>query len=88
MPHPPSEEEPPFQLTVYIGTSGNPFFLGPAPEKDIACQIYYAAGPSGRNVDYLMNLVDALNSIAPEAVDPHLCCLVEEVKSLDGRSHL
>lgn len=71
------------QLTVYIGTRDNPFFLGPASNQEMARQIYHSVGPSGPNKDYLLNLAQAVRSIAPHANDPHLFSLEEEVIAMD-----
>lgn len=55
---------------VYIATEENDAFLGPATEKDIAQQILNAAGPSGRNLDYLLELANVLREL--NADDPHV----------------
>ncbi|KAK7462497.1 hypothetical protein BaRGS_00038466 [Batillaria attramentaria] len=84
-PYPPSTDITTIRITVYIGTGDNPFFLGPAPDEEIAHQIFHAEGPSGRNVDYLLNLTHSLRTmIAPHAVDSHLSALEEKVKALSS----
>ena len=45
---------------VYLAPAGNFAFLGEAPLPDIARQIIASAGPSGRNIDYLLELAAAL----------------------------
>jgi len=55
---------------VYIATEENAAFLGPASEQEIANQIASAAGPSGRNRDYLMDLANALRAMGKD--DPHV----------------
>lgn len=55
---------------VYIATEDNAAFLGPAPEAAIARHIAGAAGPSGPNSDYLLQLADALRSLGAE--DEHV----------------
>ncbi|XP_059147988.1 putative glutathione-specific gamma-glutamylcyclotransferase 2 [Physella acuta] len=82
--YPQQEEEKPFQLTLYIGTEDNPFYLGPASLEDMAMQIFHASGPSGNNKDYIFNLADALRRIAPEAEDEHLFELEQELLRLEN----
>ena len=55
---------------VYIATADNEAFLGPASERKIAQQITISAGPSGSNVDYILNLAEALREL--KAVDRHV----------------
>lgn len=55
---------------VYIATEDNEAFLGHAPEADIAHQIARAAGPSGRNDEYLLKLAQALRHLGDD--DPHV----------------
>jgi len=55
---------------VYIATTDNAAFLGPAPAADIALQIARSAGPSGPNRDYLLNLAAALRALGDQ--DPHV----------------
>ncbi|KAJ1967955.1 hypothetical protein IWQ62_001539 [Dispira parvispora] len=57
---------------VYIGTVDNEAFLGPADSVEIANQIYRSVGPSGPNVDYLLNLCVALRAMGEHALDTHL----------------
>ncbi|BFZ11973.1 hypothetical protein BsWGS_15012 [Bradybaena similaris] len=86
--HPQDPNEKPFPLTLYIGTEDNPFFLGPAPLEDMAKQIFYSVGPSGRNKDYIFNLAKALRQIAPEAEDQHLYGLEQELLRLENDQKL
>lgn len=68
---------------VYIATKDNSAFLGPATEHDIARQISTASGPSGRNIDYLLELANVLRQL--NADDPHVFAverLVREQKQL------
>lgn len=48
---------------VYIAGPDNAAFLGAAPEDEIAAHIRDAAGPSGRNRDYLLQLDAALSKL-------------------------
>lgn len=55
---------------VYIATEDNAAFLGPAPARDIARQIAASSGPSGANIDYLLQLAEALRALGDH--DPHV----------------
>ncbi|CAG8730011.1 6165_t:CDS:2, partial [Acaulospora colombiana] len=57
---------------VYIATTKNESYVGPAPLDVMARQIFHSVGPSGTNKEYLLNLTSALRSIAPDAYDGHL----------------
>ncbi len=56
---------------VYIATTNNESFLGPAPLIDIATQIVNSSGPSGRNDEYLLKLAQSLRSF-PGGEDAHV----------------
>lgn len=45
---------------VYVATRDNPHFLGPEEPEAIARQILRSRGPSGPNIDYLMELERSL----------------------------
>ena len=55
---------------VYIATRDNEAWLGEASEYDIARQIFGAQGPSGPNLDYLIELARSLRELGLE--DPHV----------------
>jgi cation transport regulator ChaC len=65
---------------VYIASHDNHAFLGPAPLHDIAAQIHRCAGPSGRNVDYLLELARSLRE--HDIHDPHVFELEAKVAAL------
>ena len=72
----------PFEVLLYIATEDNPEYLGPAPASSIAEQIVNSAGPSGCNVEYLMELARSMKEIAPVYYDEHLFTLEAEVVRL------
>lgn len=55
---------------VYIAAMNNFAFLGDAPLDEIAAHISRSAGPSGKNVDYLLELARALRLL--DVSDPHV----------------
>ena len=55
---------------VYIAAADNFAFLGDAPLNEIAAQISRSAGPSGTNIDYLLELTRTLRQL--DISDPHV----------------
>jgi cation transport protein ChaC len=66
---------------VYIATSENAAFLGPASDSEIARHIADSHGPSGPNRDYLTGLADALRTL--RADDPHVFRIERELLNLE-----
>lgn len=54
----------------YIAREDNAAYLGPTSDAEIARQIAGAAGPSGRNSDYVLHLAQALRELGE--VDQHV----------------
>uniref|UniRef100_A0A3B3IJ57 Gamma-glutamylcyclotransferase n=1 Tax=Oryzias latipes TaxID=8090 RepID=A0A3B3IJ57_ORYLA len=64
----PGDEGPaPVQALVYIATSDNPLYLGPASPEDIGAQIASSSGKSGHNLEYLLRLAEFMRSSCPQA---------------------
>ncbi|KAL7380961.1 hypothetical protein ABVT39_026522 [Epinephelus coioides] len=57
---------------VYIATSDNPTYLGPASDKEIAAQIAICRGNTGHNIEYLVRLAEFMRLCCPEVEDEHL----------------
>ena len=55
---------------VYVADQGNFAYLGDAPMGKIAGQIRASHGPSGANVDYVLELEQALRTL--DIHDPHV----------------
>jgi len=55
---------------VYIAAQSNFAFLGDAPPEEIAAQIHRCAGPSGTNIEYVLELARTLRHL--DIADPHV----------------
>ena len=77
-------------VMLYIGTENNENYRGPAPLANVAAQIAAAAGPSGRNAEYLYGLHDAMAALSPlcsdgdGAVEHYLAELTRRVRLIDA----
>ncbi|MDZ7668905.1 MAG: gamma-glutamylcyclotransferase [Gammaproteobacteria bacterium] len=67
--------DPVIAAVVYIAATDNHAYLGPAPLPDMVRQIVSSHGPSGANLDYLLELAAALRAM--NADDPHVFELAE-----------
>ena len=72
------------EATVYVGLPDNPSYLGPADLEVMARHIAASAGPSGRNIDYLLDLRAALAEMGQR--DAHLEALVAHLPAPAGRA--
>ena len=72
------------QATTYVAAASNPAYLGPAPLDAIAAHIHRAAGPSGSNAEYLLELDAALRRLG--AADAHVASLATRVRDLEAAS--
>jgi cation transport protein ChaC len=66
-------EGAPRAALVYVATAANPEYLGHAPLARLAEQIRHAHGPSGSNVEYVLQLAAALRAM--DAEDDHVSAL-------------
>lgn len=73
------------QGLVYIATEGNFAYLGDAPLAEIALQIVNSAGPSGHNLEYLLQLAGALRQLGAD--DPHVFELESLAQALSTEPH-
>ena len=64
---------------TYFAPAGNFAFLGDAPMECMAAQIRRCRGPSGRNIDYVLELAKALRELGVD--DPHVFELERFVNS-------
>ena len=79
---PASHNLTPLRCLVYIGLPNNPQFLGALKPQDVADVISRSHGPSGDNVEYLLQLEEALNSLSEESGDGHISDLADRVRQL------
>lgn len=68
---------------TYIASPKNPRFLGFLPHEQIAIHIAKCAGMSGPNLDYILNLNNALHTAG--LPDPHLTSIAEIVRAKQAR---
>jgi cation transport protein ChaC len=60
---------------MYVAAPGNPDYLGPARLDEIARQVSRASGPSGSNLEYVLELHAMLAALGME--DPHVAELAK-----------
>lgn len=70
--------------TVYIAEVSNHAFLGAAPLDEIAAHIAASSGPSGRNINYLLDLNKALKELGIE--DTHVSDLAKLARDIADES--
>ncbi|MGI9284479.1 MAG: gamma-glutamylcyclotransferase [Pseudomonadales bacterium] len=72
------------QGTVYIAEHDNHAFLGPAPLAEIAAHVVVSSGPSGHNIDYLLELDAALLELGID--DAHVSELAQLVRDIANKT--
>eukprot|EP01117_Protostelium_nocturnum_P002380 TRINITY_DN1305_c0_g1_i3.p1 TRINITY_DN1305_c0_g1~~TRINITY_DN1305_c0_g1_i3.p1 ORF type:complete len:226 (+),score=50.09 TRINITY_DN1305_c0_g1_i3:337-1014(+) len=73
-------DQPFCKALIYLATPENEEYLGPSSYQLIAKQIIDAKGPSGPNLEYLLNLAQSLRSM--NVVDHHVFQLENTVNEL------
>ncbi|XP_034531019.1 glutathione-specific gamma-glutamylcyclotransferase 1-like [Notolabrus celidotus] len=69
---PKEKHHAPLLSLVYIATSDNPIYLGPASDMEIAAQIAISRGNTGNNIEYLVRLAEFMRLYCPGVEDEHL----------------
>lgn len=69
---PEGESQSPVQALVYIATSDNALYLGPASPEVIGAQIAVCRGKTGHNLEYLLRLTEFMRCSCPHVEDHHL----------------
>lgn len=67
---------------VYIASSDNVAWLGPADDAEIARHVAGAVGPSGRNSDYVRRLAEALRGLGAD--DPHVFAVDAALRAMQS----
>jgi len=67
---------------LYVAADDNPAFLGPDEPEKMAAHILGARGPSGDNLEYLLQLAHALRELGEQ--DEHVFDLEQRVSALRG----
>jgi len=80
----PTGAEKPARGLIYIAIPGNQNWLGDAPLIEIAAQVCESTGPSGHNVEYVLELARALKEI--DAQDTHVFSLARHVTAQKASS--
>lgn len=83
---PKEEDQGPHLALVYIATSSNPIYLGPASEADIAAQIAACSGKAGPNIEYLLRLAEFMRLSCPQVEDQHLFTIEAALLNIFSKS--
>lgn len=80
------EHRPPVQALLYIATTDNPLYLGPASPEEIGTRIAISRGKTGHNLEYLLRLAEFMRKSCPHVEDHHLFSV--EAAALSVVAHL
>lgn len=79
----PTDGSQPKPTIVYVANEQNPSWNCNHSLDDIAKQIYASVGPSGRNIEYVFNLCNAMRQNFDNITDDHLFELENLLKSME-----
>jgi glutathione-specific gamma-glutamylcyclotransferase len=68
---------------LYVATPANPYFIGPEPLEVTADVVQRSRGPSGSNVDYVLEIDRTLTEMG--VADPEVSALAERVRGARPR---
>jgi len=74
------EDQSGHEVVVYVGQTSHRQYAGPASPQKIAQTLLTSVGPSGPNIDYLLNLADAIRKMGKH--DEHVFQLEKIVLGL------
>lgn len=83
----PLDDSSPKSTIVYVAKEDNSSFNPNHDLTDIATQIYGAVGPSGRNIEYVYNLCDAMRKFFHDIDDEHLFTLEILLRQLEAEGN-
>jgi len=66
----------------YAAAESNPHYLGPDSTETVASYVLTCQGPSGSNVEYVLNLAAALRKMGVE--DPHVESIADAIEKADS----
>lgn len=79
----PTDGSQPKPTIAYVANEQNPSWNCNHSLDDIAKQIYSSVGPSGRNIEYVFNLCNAMRQNFDSIKDDHLFELENLLKSME-----
>ncbi|XP_077567427.1 glutathione-specific gamma-glutamylcyclotransferase 1 [Stigmatopora nigra] len=68
----PEDGGPAVQALLYIATTDNPMYMGPATPEEIGARIAVCEGRTGHNLEYLLRLAAFMRASCPHVDDQHL----------------
>ncbi|XP_057678960.1 glutathione-specific gamma-glutamylcyclotransferase 1 [Corythoichthys intestinalis] len=68
----PEDNSPSVPALLYIATTDNPLYMGPATPAEIGARIAVCEGRTGHNLEYLLRLAAFMRTSCPHVEDHHL----------------